>query len=80
MDVTLESWIPVDRLTPHDIRQRPGGLVAVIILVLLVVALFINQMRVFRKAGLLLTYIGWYALGAIVIGILASLPGLELRL
>lgn len=58
MDVTLESWIPVDRLTPHDIQQRPGGLVAVIILSLLVAALVINQLRIFRKAGLFPRYFG----------------------
>jgi len=80
MDVTLESWIPIDRLTAHDIKQRPGGLVAVIILVLLIAAIAINQLRLFRKAGLLVTYIRWYALGGVVIGILAALPGLDLRL
>ncbi|GAA6009662.1 uncharacterized protein JCM10292_003882 [Rhodotorula paludigena] len=74
------SWIPLDRLTPDDISQRPGGLVAVIVLVIFLFCVVVNQLRVIRKTGWFFFYLKWYIVGGIVLGILASLPTLELRL
>lgn len=74
------DWIPINRLTPHDIQQEPGGLVAVIVLVIFLVAVVLNQLRVIRRTGWFFYYLKWYAVGGAVIGVLAALPGLELRL
>lgn len=95
------SWIPLDRLTPDDISQRPGGLVAVIVLVIFLFCVVVNQLRVIRKTGWFFFYLKWcvrtslpsprldsshrlflrrYIVGGIVLGILAALPTLELRL
>ncbi|GAA5911959.1 hypothetical protein JCM8208_002867 [Rhodotorula glutinis] len=79
INISLD-WIPLDRLTPHDIQQRPGGLVAVIVLVLFLVAVIVNQLRVIRRTGWFFFYLKWYAVGGVVCGILAVLPGLEFRL
>lgn len=79
MDLTLDK-IPISRLTPHDIKQQPGGLIAVIILAIFLFFVVVNQIRVIRKTGWLLYYLGYYILGILVIGILAALPGLELRI
>ncbi|GAA5894856.1 hypothetical protein JCM6882_006694, partial [Rhodosporidiobolus microsporus] len=77
--LTLE-WLPLDRLTPHEINQRPGGLIAVIVLAVFLFCAIVNQLRVIRRDGWFFFYLKWYAVGGIVLGILAALPGLELRM
>ncbi|GAA5986746.1 hypothetical protein JCM11641_007760 [Rhodosporidiobolus odoratus] len=72
--------LPIDRLTPHDIKQAPGGLIAVIILAIFLFFAVLNQLRVIRRTGWLFFYLKWYVVGGIVIAILASLPGLSFRL
>lgn len=42
--------------------------------------MIVNQLRVIRRAGVLPLYARWYALGAIVVGLLFTLPALEFRL
>lgn len=79
INLTFEK-IPVDRLLPSDVRARPGGIIAVAIIAILVFLLVINQMRVIRKTRQLPTYLGYYILGGLVIMVLALLPGLTLRL
>ncbi|GAA5884000.1 hypothetical protein JCM16303_001352 [Sporobolomyces ruberrimus] len=78
-NVSLD-WIPISRLTPQDIKKEPGGLVAVICVAAFLFFAVSNQIRVIRRTGWFLFYLKWYAVGGIVIGILASLPGLQLRL
>lgn len=58
MNISLD-WIPIDRLTAADIKKQPGGLVAVIVLVLVVVACVINQLRVIRRTGWFFFYLKW---------------------
>lgn len=72
--------IPIDRLLPSDIAARPGGLIAVIFVVLAVLVLGINQARIFRKTGWLPHYAAWYGAGGAVVLVLALLPGLQFRL
>ncbi|KAH8923081.1 hypothetical protein BT69DRAFT_190869, partial [Atractiella rhizophila] len=73
------GWIPIDRLTPHDIKQRPGGLVAVIILSIVGAFLVGNQVWFIRKTGWLIIYLKYYCLGILVLGIFATLPNLQFR-
>lgn len=79
MNITFDA-VPIDRLTPSDIRARPGGITAVVILGLIVLFLVLNQIRIIRNTGQLATYLGYYTLGGLTIAVLASLPGLEFRL
>ncbi|KAF9244568.1 hypothetical protein BU15DRAFT_41808 [Melanogaster broomeanus] len=74
------AQIPIDRLTPQDIMQQPGGLVALIIIILVLLVIAINQVRVIRKTGYLPYYLGWHVIGGLVVLVLALLPGLEFRL
>ncbi|KXN83895.1 hypothetical protein AN958_00975 [Leucoagaricus sp. SymC.cos] len=78
-NLTIDK-IPISRLLASDINKRPGGLVAFIIILVIVVALVINQIRVIRKTGWLPYYAMWYIFGGLVIMVMALLPGLQLRL
>ncbi|GAA5848300.1 hypothetical protein JCM8547_004472 [Rhodosporidiobolus lusitaniae] len=78
-NLTLE-WLPIDRLTPHDIQQEPGGLIAIICLAIFLFFAILNQLRVIRKTGWFFFYLKWYVVGGATIGVLAALPGLEFRL
>ncbi|KAK7059105.1 hypothetical protein VNI00_001730 [Paramarasmius palmivorus] len=72
--------IPISRLLSSDINQRAGGITSLVIIILVVAALVINQIRVIRKTGWLPHYFAWYAIGGLVILILSRLPGLVLRI
>jgi hypothetical protein len=72
--------IPVDRLIASDIKTRPGAVVALIVVVVVIFVLVLNQLRVLRKAGLLLQYAAYYAIVGTVILIGSQLPGLQFRL
>lgn len=78
-NLTMDQ-IPIDRLTAADIKQQPGGVLALIIIVLILFVLVVNQIRVIRKTGWLLYYLGWYIVGGLVALVLALLPGLQFRL
>jgi hypothetical protein len=79
LDRTIETWVNVDRLTASDINKT-GTLPAVIVIGILLAVVVINQFRVYRSTGWLLFYLSWYALGGIVVGVLAALPDLTLRM
>ncbi|KAF8303306.1 hypothetical protein DL93DRAFT_2090319 [Clavulina sp. PMI_390] len=72
--------VPIDRLVPSDIRARPGGLVSIIIIAIVVVFIVVNQIRVIRKTGQLPIYLVYYLTGGLVIMILALIPGFTFRL
>lgn len=72
--------IPINRLLVSDVARRPGAVTALIVVVVVVLAVVLNQARVIRKTGWLPHYLGWYFAGGLVLAVLASLPGLTLRL
>jgi hypothetical protein len=76
-DVT--AGIPVDRLLASDIAKRPGAVVAVLVISLVVLVIVLVQANDVRRTGWLLTYLGWYALVALVLLVLAMIPGLNFR-
>jgi hypothetical protein len=78
-NLTMDE-IPIEQLTAADIKQQPGGVVALIIIVLILLVLVVNQMRVIRKTGWLPYYLGWYVLGGLVTLVLALASGLVFRL
>jgi len=53
------GWIPINRLTPSDIKKEPGGLVAVIVLAAFLFFAILNQIRVIRRTGWLFFYLKW---------------------
>ncbi|KZT72779.1 hypothetical protein DAEQUDRAFT_808764 [Daedalea quercina L-15889] len=78
-NITMDK-IPINRLIASDLRQQPGAITALIIIVIIVLFIVINQVRVIRKTGWLPHYLGWYVAGGLVTMVIALLPGLEFRL
>jgi hypothetical protein len=72
--------VPIDRLTPSDIKAQPGGIIAVVILSVALLIIALNQIRVIRKTGWLPTYLSWYIVGGLALLVLSQLPTLNLRL
>lgn len=72
--------LPINRLLASDVASRPGALTALIIIVIVVAAIALNQVRVIRKTGWLPHYVRWYVAGGLVLVVLAFLPSLTLRL
>ncbi|KAF2015960.1 hypothetical protein BU24DRAFT_422277 [Aaosphaeria arxii CBS 175.79] len=78
-NLTLDK-IPIQRLTPHDIKQQPGAIVALVIIVLVIVAVAIYQAWCFRKEGRLPRYLGLYAILGAGLLICLGIPQLSLRI
>ncbi|SPO26897.1 uncharacterized protein UTRI_10360_B [Ustilago trichophora] len=72
--------IPLQRLVAHDIRQQPGSLISLLIIVLIVLLIGVNQIRVIRKSGFLPKYLCLYLVGGVMVGLAAAVPGESLRL
>ncbi|KAG1875604.1 hypothetical protein DFJ58DRAFT_873175 [Suillus subalutaceus] len=90
LDVAFGAFLPtlfvcygfwrVAQLTAADIKQQPGGVVALVIIVLILLVMVVNQMRVIRKTGWLPYYLVWYILGGLVTMVLTLASGLQFRL
>ncbi|KAF2433159.1 hypothetical protein EJ08DRAFT_92845 [Tothia fuscella] len=76
---TLEK-IPLQRLTPHDIKQQPGAIVALVFIVLILVTISCLQAWTFRNEGRLARYLGIYALLGTFVLLLLAIPRLNLRI
>jgi hypothetical protein len=72
--------IPISRLTPHDLKQQPGAITALIFIVALLVLIVFSQAFAFRNEGRLLQMLSIY--GIMVAGIVALLivPNMNLRI
>jgi hypothetical protein len=72
--------IPIERLTPHDIKNQPGAIPALIIIVLILFTIALGQAWSFRVEGRLPRYLAIY--GALVAGILAlvAIPKMNVRI
>lgn len=73
-------WIPISRLTSHDLKQQPGAKVALAGVVIFLVCVVIQQIYYFRLEGRLIRYLGLYGLFVAAILISLCLPGLNLRI
>lgn len=76
---TLEK-IPIQRLTGHDIRQQPGAIIALVIIVLILFFVILYQCWCLRSEGRLPRFLGLYAIFGISLGILSAMPHLTLRI
>ncbi|PQE07927.1 lccl domain-containing protein [Rutstroemia sp. NJR-2017a WRK4] len=74
------SWLPIQRLTPHDIQQEPGAKLALAIVVVLIIFIAIQQIIYLRLEGRLPQYLLLYSIFAFSMFVLASLPALHLRI
>jgi LCCL domain len=77
---TTFDLIPIQRLTPHDLKQQPGAISALVFIILLILAIALVQAWAFRIEGRLTRYLGLYAgIGATIL-LLLAIPGLKLRI
>ncbi|CAG7958001.1 unnamed protein product [Penicillium olsonii] len=72
--------IPISRLTPHDIKQQPGALTALIIVVGSLLAIAFGQAHCYRREGRFFPTIRIYGVLVAVVLILVAVPHMNLRI
>jgi hypothetical protein len=74
------DWIPISRLTAHDLEQQPGAKLALVLIIIILVGIIVGQIYYFWLEGRLLRYLGLY--GLFILGIVVCLitPGVNLRI
>ena len=77
---TFAKWIPLQRLTPHDIQAQPGAKIALCIVIPIILSIILGQTWHIRCGGLMPHYLRVYCSFALSLIILLSLPGLRLRI
>jgi hypothetical protein len=74
------DFIPIQRLTPHDLDQQPGAKAALALIVIVLFFIVVSQVYYFRLEDRLIRYLGLYGLFVLGIVICVALPGLNLRI
>ncbi|GAP90905.1 putative lccl domain-containing protein [Rosellinia necatrix] len=74
------DFIPISRLTGHDLDQQPGAKAALAVIVIVLVVIIAGQIWCFQQEARLVRYLKLYALFILAILIALALPNLSLRL
>lgn len=74
------DWIPISRLTSHDLAQQPGAKIALAVILIILVAIIIQQIYYFWLEGRLPRYLMLYGLFIFSILVCLLIPNVELRL
>ncbi|KAH7169898.1 hypothetical protein EDB81DRAFT_774057 [Dactylonectria macrodidyma] len=74
------DWIPINRLTAHDLEQQPGAKIALAAILLLLVCIVCQQVYSFWLEGRLLRYLALYGLFILGIVVSIALPDVDLRI
>jgi hypothetical protein len=74
------DWIPIQRLTAHDLEQQPGAKVALAMILVVLVAIIAGQIYYFWLEGRLLRYLALYGLFVFGILVCLTIPGVSLRI
>jgi hypothetical protein len=74
------DFIPIQRLTPHDLDQQPGAKVALSIIVILLTFIAIGQAWYLRLEGRLPVCMALYLSFGITLALFVAIPGLSLRI
>ncbi|KAI5303343.1 hypothetical protein KEM56_007650 [Ascosphaera pollenicola] len=77
---TFDKWVPISRLTGHDLTQQPGALTALAIIIVVLVAAAVGQIWYLRQEGRLVNYLKLYAIFVLIIIICVPLPSLTFRI
>ncbi|KAJ6259224.1 hypothetical protein Dda_6122 [Drechslerella dactyloides] len=77
---TFNVWIPISRLTPHDLGQQPGAKAALAVIVIALVVIAVFQALAIRKEGNMIRYLQFYIFCGVCIGLLIAIPNLNLRI
>ncbi|OLN86175.1 hypothetical protein CCHL11_04154 [Colletotrichum chlorophyti] len=73
------GWMPIQRLTAHDIEQQPGAKTALGVIVTILAIVMAKQVYFFWLEGRLPRFLALYGLFLIGIIIGLSIPGVDLR-
>lgn len=74
------DWIPISRLTAHDLQQQPGAKLALAVIIIILVAIVAGQAYYFWLEGRLLRHLGLYASFLLAILFCLAIPGVNLRI
>lgn len=74
------DWIPISRLTAHDLEQQPGAKLALAIIILILVIVIAGQAYSFWLEGRLLRYLSLYGIFIATILFCLAIPGVNLRI
>jgi hypothetical protein len=74
------DWIPISRLTSHDLEQQPGAKMALAIIIIILVVVIVGQAYSFWLEGRLLQNLGLYGLFVSAIFVCLVIPGVNLRI
>jgi hypothetical protein len=74
------DFIPIQRLTPHDLQQQPGARAALAIIILVLLTIAVSQVWFFRQEGRLIRYLQLYLLFVVALLFCLALPNLSLRI
>jgi hypothetical protein len=77
---TFALWIPLQRLTPHDLANQPGAKAALATVVTIIIVIVLSQAWLIRQAGLMPKYLKVYISFVAMLLFLLALPGLRLRI
>lgn len=72
--------LPIQRLTPHDIKAQPGAIPALIVIVLSIFFIALGQIWYLRLEGRFLRYLAIYASMGTFLLICVAIPQLNLRI
>lgn len=74
------DWIPINRLTAHDLEQQPGAKVAFAVIICIIVSIVCQQVYTFWLERRVLPYLALYGLFILGIVFFVAIPGLDLRI
>lgn len=72
--------IPIQRLTPHDIKAQPGAIPALVSIVLIIFFIALGQAYAFRVEGRMPRYLAVYGLMVLSLLLLLAVPKMNLRI
>lgn len=74
------DFIPIQRLTPHDLSAQPGARLALVMIVLLIFAIALGQIWYLRLEGRFPRYLALYAIMGGFLILCIMIPQLSLRI
>ncbi|OAP63851.1 hypothetical protein AYL99_03078 [Fonsecaea erecta] len=78
-NVTFDR-IPISRLTPHDLKQQPGAILALSLIVGIILVIAVGQAWCFRTEGRMPRYLLFYGVVGVLLTALVLIPGMNLRI
>lgn len=74
------DFIPIQRLTGHDLEQQPGAKAALAVIVIVLFVILVSQVWFFQQEGRLVRFLKLYALFVVGVVVCLVLPNLSLRI